>query len=395
MVIPWIASQTFAHQAQSLLVHVGRRRGKDDGAEKKPLSYSPWDGRFFFFHKNHLLWFRSTEKDMGFRRKEVISVSCFGRSPAILKELFDECRSEYLKSMENKTPIFENRDGKWRRMKAGNIRPISTVIMNEEEKTELLEDIKSFFAPRSRAWYSARGIPYRKGYLLYGPPGTGKSSLCLSIAGHFDQEIYVLNVSDVDAKSLGALFADLPPSCVLLLEDVDAVGVTQSRQAQTETSQVKPSLAEAAKSKLSLSDLLNAFDGVSPHEGRLLLMTTNHIELLDVALIRPGRADKKVELRNADRDMTRRLFCLVFKQLKDDISDLEKPAEDDETVNRLANEFAHKVPELEFSPAEIQSFLVEHRHSLDKAMEKMKDWMIRVREERKKVKRAGSWVFQE
>jgi len=217
MVIPWIASQTFAHQAQSLLVHVGRRRGEDDGAEKKPLSYSPWDGRFFFFHKNHLLWFRSTEKDMGFRREEVISVSCFGRSPAILKELFDECRSEYLKSMENKTPIFENRDGKWRRMKAGNIRPISTVIMNEEEKTELLEDIKSFFAPRSRAWYSARGIPYRKGYLLYGPPGTGKSSLCLSIAGHFDQEIYVLNVSGVDAKSLGALFADLPPSCVLLL----------------------------------------------------------------------------------------------------------------------------------------------------------------------------------
>jgi len=373
MVIPWIASQTFAHQAQSLLAHVGRRRGEDDGAEKKPLSYSPWDGRFFFFHKNHLLWFRSTEKDMGFRREEVISVSCFGRSPAILKELFDECRSEYLKSMENKTPIFENRDGKWRRMKAGNIRPISTVIMNEEEKTELLEDIKSFFAPRSRAWYSARGIPYRKGYLLYGPPGTGKSSLCLSIAGHFDQEIYVLNVSDVDAKSLGALFADLPPSCVLLLEDVDAVGVTQSRQAQTETSQVKPSLAEAAKSKLSLSDLLNAFDGVSPHEGRLLLMTTNHIELLDVALIRPGRADKKVELRNADRDMTRRLFCLVFKQLKDDISDLEKPAEDDETVNRLANEFARKIPELEFSPAEIQSFLIKHRHSPDKAMEKIKD----------------------
>jgi len=122
-------------------------------------------------------------------------------------------------------------------------------------------------------------------------------------------------------------------------------------------------------------------------------MTTNHIELLDVALIRPGRADKKVELRNADRDMTRRLFCLVFKQSKDDISDLEKPAEDDETVNRLANEFAHKVPELEFSPAEIQSFLVEHRHSPDKAMEKMKDWMTKVREERKKVKRAGSWVF--
>ena len=91
-------------------------------------------------------------------------------------------------------------------MKAKDIRPILTVIMNEEEKMSLVEDIKSFVDPRAQAWYSKGGIPYRRGYLLYVPPGTGKSSLSLSIAGCFDLDIYILNLSGVDDSSLNNLF---------------------------------------------------------------------------------------------------------------------------------------------------------------------------------------------
>ena len=114
-------------------------------------------------------------------------------------------------------------------MRAIDIRPLDTVILDEEKKTALLEDIKAFLDPEIRAWYSRRGIPYWKGYLLYGPPGTGKSSLSLSIAGACDLDIYILNISSMDASSLGELFTELPAYCVILLEDIDAVDATQSR----------------------------------------------------------------------------------------------------------------------------------------------------------------------
>jgi mitochondrial chaperone BCS1 len=382
--------------ARSSCARVGGANN-DDVVEKKSLSYLPWNGRFYFFYKNHMLWFSSTEKKVGFHIEEDISVSCFGRSPAIVKTLFNECRIEYLKSIQNKTSVFEHRNDGWRRVKAREIRPISTVIMNEKEKTALLKDVKTFLDPQARSWYYNRGIPYRRGYLLYGPPGTGKSSLSLSIAGCFDLDIYILSISSVKGSSLSALFAELPSRCVLLLEDVDAVNMTESRQAETEKTGQEDSSARrpGPKEKLSLSDRLNALDGVSSHEGRVLIMTTNHIEHLDAALIRAGRADRKVELPYADKDVIARLFCMVFKQSADDIRHLERPVEDDETVERLANEFTSKVSEWELSPAEIQSFLLENRDSPHAAVENVQQWMDRVREEKKKARRADSWMLNE
>ena len=96
--------------------------------------------------------------------------------------------------------------------------------MNEEVKEELLRDIESFLEPKAPTWHANRGIPYRKGYLLYGPPGTGKSSLCLSLAGRFNLDVYILNISAANGHSLGALFAELPSRCLLLLEDVGRRG---------------------------------------------------------------------------------------------------------------------------------------------------------------------------
>ncbi|KAK3384503.1 BCS1 N terminal-domain-containing protein [Lasiosphaeria ovina] len=395
MVVPWVASQPFAHRARSSLARVGWRRalGGESETQKKPLHYSPWSGTFYFIYKNRLLWFRSAQKDVGYHIEEVVTVSSFG-SPAILKQLFDECRNEYLKLTKNKTTIFEHQDGKWKRTKVRSIRPISTVVMNEEEKGGLIKDVEGFLDSGARMWHANRGIPYRRGYLLYGPPGTGKSSLCLSIAGRFDLDVYVLNISDVDSRSLSTLFAELPSRCVLLLEDVDAVGIAQPRQTETDTGQAEKESAKSpqSKGKLPLSNLLNALDGISSQEGRLLMMTTNHIEHLDPALIRAGRADKKIELPHADKDVMFQLFCLVFKQSKDDTPDPGEPFEDDQTVEQHAHGFAGKIPEQEFSPAEIQCFLLEHRGSARTAVEKVQPWMDRTRAERKKMKRADSFI---
>jgi mitochondrial chaperone BCS1 len=117
-----------------------------------------------------------------------------------------------------------------------DIRPISTVILGEKVKGELLKDIREFLDPGAQRWYSTRGIPYRRGYLLYGPPGTGKSSLSLSIAGHFGLDIYVLNLSDINEGNLRTSFAELPCHCIILLEDIDAASLTRSQDTELKDS---------------------------------------------------------------------------------------------------------------------------------------------------------------
>ena len=110
-------------------------------------------------------------------------------------------------------------------------------------------------------------------------------------------------------------------------------------------------------SRVTLSGLLNVLDGASSQEGRVLIITTNHIEHLDEALIRPGRTDKKVHFKLADRKMSAQLFQTVFKQTPGHKQ--SKRQFGDETIERLADNFASKVPDQFFSPAEVLSFLME------------------------------------
>jgi chaperone BCS1 len=283
---------------------------------------------------------------------------------------------------------------------------MSTVILDEKVQNLLLKDISDFFESTAPGWYSERGIPYQRGYLLYGPPGTGKSSLSLSIAGEFGLDIYVVNLSSIDDKGLKNLFAELPPHCLVLLEDIDAASSKRSEDTDTGPDQngSRSSPKQAAQGMVSLSTLLNVIDGVGSPEGRVLIMTTNHLERLDDALIRPGRVDMKVEFQRADEKMMTQLFYFVFKPWEGDRHDPEKSiegngpdpakiAECNETVELLAKEFAAKVPKLEFSPAEIMSLLLANKQSPRQAVDNVEVWMEKIKEEKKKVKRANSWVL--
>lgn len=114
------------------------------------------------------------------------------------------------------------------------------------------------------------------------------------------------------------LFATLPARCIVLLEDIDSAGLVRETDNEDENhhhpgvqkegeqaqggedwklSNLTKALKKAnqssdeAKKGISLSGLLNIIDGVASHEGRVLIMTTNHPEKLDEALIRPGRVD--------------------------------------------------------------------------------------------------------
>ncbi|KAH6670568.1 mitochondrial chaperone bcs1 [Halenospora varia] len=369
MFMIWVSSQSFAQHARSSLATTKLasaltrfRRSNDRDTKQKTIYYTPWNGCFFIRYNGHLLVFRRDYQAGEFNSQEEVSVSCFSRSPQILKELLTECYAEYSKLVQGKTSLYEHRDGAWERSIASDIRSILTVILNKGTK--------------------------REGHLLYGPPRTGKSSLSLSVAGDFGLDIYFLNLSAISNEdSLRNLFAKLLSHCVILLEDIDT--------------------SKPVSGKVYLSALLNVVDGVASQEGRILIMTTNHITHLNEALIRPGRVDKKFELGLADKKMTAKLFCYIFKPIEGDVA-LPKDAQSDvlvrsgenrevheatmspegevKRVEQLAQEFAARVPELEFSPAELLSFLIGYRQSPEEVVDNVELWMMRIREERKKAK---------
>jgi chaperone BCS1 len=121
-------------------------------------------------------------------------------------------------------------------------------------------------------------------------------------------------------------------------------------------------------------------------------MTTNHIENLDRALVRPGRVDQKVLFPLADKDLIFRLFCTIFKQLDGDQTIGKKDDDERDTIERLAEEFASKMPSDEFSPAEILELLVKNKHSPANAVVSVAEWVVKARKERNKLQRENSWV---
>jgi len=116
-------------------------------------------------------------------------------------------------------------------------------------------------------------------------------------------DLYIVNIPTLDNYSLKTLFEELPKCCVVLLEDIDAVDSKRTRSTKKDTNQGTSSTQTSALKTLLLSTLLNIINGIGLAEGRVLIITTNYIEHLDPALIRPGRVDRKVEFSLADEDI--------------------------------------------------------------------------------------------
>jgi DNA polymerase III delta prime subunit len=128
------------------------------------------------------------------------------------------------------------------------------------------------------------GLSYKRGYLLQGPPGTGKTSAVMAIANESKRDMYCLDLSKLENDlELDALFRLIPTDCVVLLDDVDCMSPVTHRRTLGPVANPPPSL--------TLGALLNHLDGALCNHGRIFIMTANHVERLDPALIRPGRMD--------------------------------------------------------------------------------------------------------
>ncbi|PMD40489.1 hypothetical protein L207DRAFT_543976 [Hyaloscypha variabilis F] len=482
MLMAWIANQQFAKRSRRFVANTNLnsrmwflwRDYDEDGVEdeavidfdesgnavstggrgkkEKKVQFTPSFGTHYFWYKRRLLIFRrqqdTRQTSWGpVSEREEISVSCFGRNPTILKDLLDDCRQDFLKNDVNRTIIYRGglksgtSEVAWTRCVSRVSRPFSTVVLDESVKQSLLDDMRDYLHPYTRRWYSNRGIPYRRGYLLYGPPGTGKSSLSFAIAGYFKLKIYIVSLNSLamNEENLGQLFSELPKQCVVLLEDIDTAGLTHTRKTPAEpeeeakplvtvvpggsttTNPANPPTPPPSGGRISLSALLNILDGVASQEGRVLIMTTNHLEKLDEALIRPGRVDMTIKFDLANTQMITTIFRSIFATLEGDIPPTAKPLptirvpssslskteislraiedekrkaeeeaeflalkkREEEKVAKLGEEFAALIPTMTFSPAEIQGFLLKWKRQPEMAVKEAPAWV----EKTKKFKR--------
>ncbi len=193
----------------------------------------------------------------------------------------------------------------------------------KEEKEELQEVVEFLKEPEKFTKVGAR-IP--KGMLLVGPPGTGKTLLAKAIAGEAGVPFFSISGSDfvemfvgVGASRVRDLFAEAKKNapCIVFIDEIDAVarkrgaGLGGSHDEREQT----------------LNQMLVEMDGFSENEGIIVMAATNRVDILDPAIMRPGRFDRKVAVRRPDIGEREEILKVhaANKPLGDDV-DLNKVA---------------------------------------------------------------------
>ena len=210
----------------------------------------------------------------------------------------------------------------------------------EEEKQDL-EELVDFL--RDPAKYTALGARIPKGVLLVGPPGTGKTLIAKAVAGEAGVPFFSISGSDfvemfvgVGASRVRDLFTDAKNNhpCIVFIEEIDAVarrrgaGLGGGHDEREQT----------------LNQLLVEMDGFGVNEGIIVLAATNRVDILDPAILRPGRFDRKVAVGMPDVRGRREILAVHAKN---------KPLSDDVDLDQIAQTTAG------FSGADLENLLNE------------------------------------
>lgn len=200
----------------------------------------------------------------------------------------------------------------------------SDVAGLDEAKVEVMEIVDFLKNPKK---YTALGGKIPKGALLVGPPGTGKTLLAKAMAGEAKVPFFSLSGSDfvemfvgVGASRVRDLFkqAREKAPCIIFIDEIDAIGRARGRNAMMSNDEREN----------TLNQMLVEMDGFGGDTGIIVLAATNRPDVLDSALLRPGRFDRQISIDRPDVVGREQIFKVHLKKIKvDDQLDIHKLAE--------------------------------------------------------------------
>ncbi|RVX70570.1 hypothetical protein B0A52_05221 [Exophiala mesophila] len=432
----YIAGKTSLRADQSLIATLNqpgepRRRHRMDPEYEEisrsinqdpKVRFEPTQGLQMFIHQKRIFYVARKYGDgdafvnSRLRRAEVLTLYCLGRSPQPIKDLVNYVY--YLnKDKERGSTIIRRPYNAgygsrltWSRLTSKPRRGLNTVVLEANQKLQVIADVAEYMAESTMTFYADHGIPYRRGYLFHGPPGVGKTSLALAVAAKFKLDVYNLTLLDEDLTDSGliSLLNQLPARSLLLLEDVDSAGLgrkaksrrnRRAKGADTDADDDSDSDSASTTSRVTLSGLLNAIDGVAAPEGHVLIMTTNKPHDLDDALVRAGRISCRVAFTQASKAQAEEIFLNMYVERPQSISKVEVSTETlDATdlagygshaspqLRQLSKAFADAVPDFDFSPADLQDYLLMHKSDAQKAVDQVGAWREEKYQERALMK---------
>jgi SpoVK/Ycf46/Vps4 family AAA+-type ATPase len=251
-------------------------------------------------------------------------------------------------------------------------------------KKEIISKIDYFL--NSREWYIKKGIPYSLGIGLHGPPGTGKTSFIKALANYTNRHIIIISLKIIKTKrQLEQFFFENTyndkneknsisfEKKIIVFEDIDCIGdivldrkikenkkntkgkKVNSKDKNVNIGDVLNSICELNENgtckvygspndeNITLDDILNLWDGIRETPGRILIISSNHYDKLDSALIRPGRIDITHELSNSSHNTISEMYLHLFG-------------------NKIDNDILRKVNEYFYSPAELINMFVSYKN---------------------------------
>lgn len=277
----------------------------------------------------HLLWFYGCpllitlikeENNHQIEDKDRILIQKIGRSKKVFEKLLKEIDVSSVDT--NAIDSYTYSGNYWRSTREIQYRDLDTVFMNDKLKNKLILSIDKFIG--SEDWYTKTGIPYHLGILLYGPPGTGKTSFIKAIATYTGYGIAYLPCSNL--SKIQEAIQEIPKKTILVIEDIDCQSSVRPRTKDTEeynndderqVTKTNTDDSISALQEMSLSNILNSLDGLISAHGYIFIATTNHIEKLDSALIRPGRIDLCLEVGYVTLDVLNQFLTKYYDTTTD------------------------------------------------------------------------------
>lgn len=330
-----------------------------------------------FTYENHTVFFTNETKKIRVdgedfdRTNDTITLTIYTNNPndnwlesVFIKQVMEEYRT-HIKNKRFQQAVYQNmnsqKGSEWEQVSYQPKELHDKIVLYGNDKDYLLREVNHFI--KEKQWYIDNGYQYKLGILLHGEPGCGKTSIIRLISYLTRRNTHYLRLSQIkDENQFNDLLKPKNISLentVLVLEDIDCQKLVHKREQPKP--EVKPIEQQAIninlggdaektrdrdQSPLNLDTLLNVLDGILTTSGQIVIMTTNHKEILDPALIRPGRIDVDLELKKCDYSMITQLTQQFYKR--------DPPTE-----------FEGKLPLNKHSPAFIMNVFRRYRQPKD------------------------------